>query len=252
MVRSEMWSSLPTLGPALPTAPVMPASSGMAATGGYSPLGQSVARDVQQFIAQGSVGSAAAYTPQSQWLALQAARQLQNQERPTVSSAAPVASGPARALRPEQQAFLKRIGPWAQAAAQKLGVSTRSVMAHAALESGWGQNPLRDEDGKDSQNLFGLKATGNWRGPQIDARTTEYVDGHAQAVQQPFRQYADLDATFADYVQLLGRSPRYRAALQTGEDVPAFAAALAQGGYATDPDYANKLLQVSRSIPVAP
>lgn len=251
MVRSEPWSGLGALAPAVPAAPVMPAMAGSTLGGSYSPLAQAVARDVQHFIANGTaISSSAAQTPQAQWLALQATRQMQVQEKKTAASS-PTGAAP-RPLRPEQQAFLSRIAPWAQAAAQKLGVSTRSVMAHAALESGWGQRPLRDAQGQDSQNLFGLKASAAWRGPQLQALTTEYVDGQAQTQPQPFRQYADLDATFADYVQLLGSSPRYQAALQTGDDVPAFAAALAQGGYATDPDYAHKLLQVSRSIPALP
>ena len=66
---------------------------------------------------------------------------------------------------------------------------------------------------------------------------------------QPFRQYADLDATFSDYVRLLAHSPRYEAALRSCDDVQAFAGALAQGGYATDPQYAQKLVRISRQIP---
>ena len=42
---------------------------------------------------------------------------------------------------------------------------------------------------------------------------------------------------------------RYEAALRSGDDVQAFAGALAQGGYATDPQYAQKLVRISRQIP---
>lgn len=128
------------------------------------------------------------------------------------------------------------------------GVSVRSVMAHAALESGWGQKPLRTQDGGNSWNLFGLKAGKSWQGARLSATTTEFEAGQATTKVESFRQYEDLNASFADYVRLLAHSPRYREALHTGDDVQAFADALAQGGYATDPDYASKLISVSRLI----
>ena len=236
--------------------PQLPATTTVAGeTAVYTPLGQDVAREVQQFISQGS-GSAALASPQARWLALQAARQAARSERGKeglsatggVRSAA-AAVGAAASLQPSQQAFLDRIAPWAQQAAQRLGVSLRAVMAHAALESGWGQRPVRDALGQDSLNLFGIKAQGGWTGASTPALTTEYEAGQAVRQTQSFRQYADLDATFGDYVRLLAHSPRYQAALRTGDDVQAFASGLAAGGYATDPDYAQKLVRISRQIP---
>lgn len=251
-------SGLPAM-PALPRAPAVASAMPMpgmgAASTGFTPLGQDVAREVQQFIAQGGGGAATLATPHASWLALQAARQAARKDKDGVERAGAVSdtTAPDAAvsvpLRAEQQAFLERIGPWARQAAQRLGVSPRTVMAHAALESGWGQRPVRDAQGQDSLNLFGIKAQGGWQGASVDAQTTEYEDGQAVRQSQPFRQYTGLDATFADYVRLLSQSPRYQGALRTGDDVQAFAGALAQGGYATDPDYAQKLVRVSRQIP---
>ena len=221
----------------------------------YTPLAREVARDVQQFIAQGgSANAAALQSPQAQWLAMQAIKQRESAEKRDQPEAvsgvtsAKDAATPATALPAPQQAFLSRIAPWAQQAAQRLGVSVRSVMAHAALESGWGQRPVRDAQGADSLNLFGIKANAAWDGARTTALTTEFEDGQRVQLNQDFRQYSGLDDTFADYVRLLQSSPRYRAALGTGDDVQAFAQALADGGYATDPQYAQKLLRVSRSI----
>jgi flagellar protein FlgJ len=56
-----------------------------------------------------------------------------------------------------------------------------------------------------------------------------------------FRAYGSVAENVADYVRVL-REPRYAAALDTGSDVRAFATALQRGGYATDPEYANKLV----------
>lgn len=222
----------------------------------YSPLGQEVARDVQQFIAQGGTSAAALSSPQAHWLAMQAVKQLDRAEKSKTAESigeAPVRTdGKGSALQPQQQAFLSRIAPWAQQAAQRLGVSVRSVMAHAALESGWGQRPVRSADGTDSLNLFGIKASGSWSGARTTAWTTEFEEGQPVQQSQDFRQYTGLDETFGDYVRLLEHSPRYRAALHTGDDVQAFAQALADGGYATDPLYAQKLLRVSQSIASAP
>lgn len=251
--------------PGLPALPAFPQSPAVAAAsmGGvagmpqapdaaaYTPLGQDVLREVQQFINQGGGAASALASPQASWLALQAARQAARKDGPERSSAVggtqDAHSGPP--LRADQLAFLERIGPWARQAAQRLGVSPRSVMAHAALESGWGQRPVRDAHGRDSLNLFGIKALSGWQGERVQAQTTEYENGQAVSQSQPFRQYADLDATFADYVRLLAHSPRYEAALRSGDDVQAFAGALAQGGYATDPQYAQKLVRISRQIP---
>lgn len=225
----------------------------------YTPLAHDVARDVQQFIAQGGGAPAASIqSVQAQWLAMQALKQRDAVEKKNGAKAASSVSATTGAqseaftLQPQQQAFLSRIAPWAQEAAQRLGVSVRSVMAHAALESGWGQRPVRSTDGADSLNLFGIKAHAGWEGARTAAWTTEFEDGQPVQQSQDFRRYTGLDETFADYVRLLERSPRYRAALHTGEDVQAFAQALADGGYATDPQYAQKLLRVSRSIASVP
>lgn len=161
--------------------------------------------------------------------------------------AAPLAAGqavPATA----QQDFLQAIGPWAREAGAALGVAPELVAAHAALESGWGRRPLRGADGGDSHNLFGIKASGGWRGASVQALTTEYAGGEAQKTTEAFRAYPDHASAFRDYAQLLQNSPRYQEALNTGSDAAAFAQGLARGGYATDPDYADKLARVARQV----
>lgn len=256
MVHGELlaFPSFQSFAAPLPSGAVAPGAWSQAGAA-YTPLGHEVTRDVQQFIAQGGSASAAALqSPQAQWLAMQAIKQRETADKNSEAKAesgvaeSGAVSGGTSALPAQQQAFLARIAPWAQQAARRLGVSVRSVMAHAALESGWGQRPVRDAEGADSLNLFGIKAHAGWSGPRTQALTTEFENGQPVQQSQDFRQYTGLDETFADYVRLLESSPRYRAALHTGNDVQAFAQALADGGYATDPQYAQKLLRVSRSI----
>lgn len=250
MLRADLLP-FPSFTAALPSANTVASAFPAAAGAAYSPLAHEVGQEVQQFIAQGG-GAMGAQSAHAQWLALQALKQTPKSEPATALDGTAEAVSSDGDLQPTQQAFLTRISPWAQQTAQRLGVSVRSVMAHAALESGWGQHALRGAQGEDANNLFGIKATGAWSGAATSALTTEFEAGEPVKKVQPFRQYAALDATFEDYAQLLQRNPRYRAALGTGENVAAFAQALADGGYATDPQYAQKLLRVSRLIPAQP
>ena len=154
----------------------------------------------------------------------------------------------ATAGTPQQQAFLDSIAPWARQAAHQLGVAPELVQAHAALESGWGQRPLRTEGGASSHNLFGIKAGAGWNGATGESTTTEYVNGAALKTRERFRAYPDAASAFQDYARVLTDNPRYRAALGTGNDAQAFAQGLARGGYATDPDYATKLARIAGSL----
>jgi len=140
--------------------------------------------------------------------------------------------------------FVAGIWPLAQQAARELGVDPRALAAQAALETGWGQRRIRREDGGDAHNLFGIKATG-WDGARTRAATHEYVDGVRRDEAADFRAYASPAESFADYVRLLKHSPRYRQALQAGQDVHGFARGLQQAGYATDPTYATKIAAIA-------
>jgi len=132
----------------------------------------------------------------------------------------------------------------AQAAEQATGVPAQFILGQAALESGWGKRDIKYADGSTSHNLFGIKATGNWKGATVDAVTTEYVGGVARKVTEKFRAYSSYAESFADYAKLLTTSPRYAKTLTAGTDAAKFANNLQQAGYATDPNYAKKLTSV--------
>jgi peptidoglycan hydrolase FlgJ len=147
-----------------------------------------------------------------------------------------------------QQAFLTRIAPWAQDASRALGVAPEVLLAQAALESGWGQRPVRGADGQDSHNLFGIKASRAWQGDTVQTMTTEFEGGQRVSRVDAFRAYAGEDESFRDLSTLLRSAPRYRAALNTGADARAYGEALMRGGYATDPAYADKLARIAARI----
>jgi peptidoglycan hydrolase FlgJ len=160
-------------------------------------------------------------------------------------------AAPAAAASSDRISFVKKMEPFAQQAAAQLGVSPDAVIAQAALETGWGQH-MPTAGGTSSFNLFGIKAaggtTGNWDGGSVKALTAEVSQGSTSVLPQAFRSYDSLQQGVSDYVALLQNNGRYRGALNTGSDVTAFANGLARGGYATDPDYVQKLQATAASV----
>jgi flagellar protein FlgJ len=148
----------------------------------------------------------------------------------------------------KKEAFISSMLPHAERAARALGVDPHALVAQAALETGWGKSMPRAADGSPSYNLFGIKATPMWNGASVAGQTLEFEAGVSVKRQERFRAYDNVAQSFADYAALLGRSSRYAAARNTGGDTHAFAKALQDGGYATDPDYARKLSALTAEV----
>jgi len=129
--------------------------------------------------------------------------------------------------------------------AQESGIPASFMLGQAGHETGWGRGEIKNADGSNSFNLFGIKATGSWKGRVAEVTTTEYINGEARKVTAKFRAYDSYEDSFRDYARLIGNSPRYQAAMQNLDSAKAFATQLQKAGYATDPQYANKL---SRAI----
>lgn len=137
--------------------------------------------------------------------------------------------------------FARKVWPYATRAAAELGTTPKAVLAQAALETGWGQHTPKHEDGRDSHNYFGIKAGSSWGGETVTRATLEFRDGVAVRENHKFRSYPSISAAFSDYSALLSGNDRYAAALNNKDDVGAFGRGLSEGGYATDPEYADKL-----------
>ncbi len=143
--------------------------------------------------------------------------------------------------------FVSKMARAANLASQQSGVPARLIMGQAALESGWGKREIKHDDGSTSYNLFGIKAGANWKGKVVNVLTTEYEDGVAKKVTQPFRAYASYEESFADYARLIGNSPRYESVAQARNEIEA-ARRIQDAGYATDPQYAQKLIGVMSQL----
>lgn len=143
-----------------------------------------------------------------------------------------------------QQGFVQRMLPHATIASRETGLPAHQMIGQAALESGWGRREILMADGSNSYNLFGIKAGANWKGKVAEVQTTEYHNGVASKPVEKFRAYDSYADSFRDYAKLLSDNPRYAKVLEQGESVQGFARALQNSGYATDPKYAEKLVQV--------
>lgn len=136
------------------------------------------------------------------------------------------------------QDFLNTLGPLALAISQQTGLDPRLVIAQSALETGWGKSAP-------GNNYFGIKSHGQEGGNNL--QTTEVVNGQPVQQNASFRAYADPAQSAADYANFLKSNPRYQPLLEAkGFDNQL--AALGKSGYATDPEYANKVGQIAKGI----
>lgn len=161
---------------------------------------------------------------------------------PSVSSA-----GNKTAVAETPVEFVAAMRPYAEKAAAELGVSSDALLAQAALETGWGKHVIHSRRNGNSFNLFNIKAHGNWSGEKVRVNTLEYSQGVAYQESAEFRRYNNYAESFADYVNFMQSNPRYQQALAVGRDPHAYADALQQAGYATDPAYAQKIKAIVAS-----
>ncbi len=140
--------------------------------------------------------------------------------------------------------FIKEMRPYAEDAASKLGVPANILLAQSALETGWGNKVIQHQDGQSSHNLFGIKANEQWNGQHASVSSLEYVNGNAKREVSNFRVYESYKQSFDDYVDFIKSNNRYHAALQKSNDGEGYIKALQDAGYATDPEYAEKVIDI--------
>ncbi|MES9959629.1 MAG: flagellar assembly peptidoglycan hydrolase FlgJ [Sedimenticola sp.] len=140
--------------------------------------------------------------------------------------------------------FVRELMPYASKAASMLGLQPQALLAQAALETGWGRHMMRFGNGAPANNLFGIKADQRWNGNRVAMNTLEYEGGAAVKKRAFFRAYDSLAESFMDYAAFVGSSPRYSKALEKRGDASGYFNELQRAGYATDPDYANKINKI--------
>jgi flagellar protein FlgJ len=140
--------------------------------------------------------------------------------------------------------FVQAMWPYAEKVGNSLNIAPEAVLAQSALESGWGNKVMMRPDGRSSFNLFGIEAGSGWQGDTVTVPTAEYVDGKRVNTMDTFRAYDSYADGFDDYMAFVSGNPRYQSALATGRDPAAFGHAMRQAGYATDPEYGNKISSI--------
>lgn len=135
-----------------------------------------------------------------------------------------------------QTDFIEKIADEAQQLQEQTNLFASITIAQAILESDWGNSELA----KDSNNLFGIKAQ------ETDESTTlptdEYEDGERVTIEADFKKYATVQESMVDHIVFL-EGASY-APVKTAENYREAAHALKAGGYATDPNYAEKLIEL--------
>ena len=164
-----------------------------------------------------------------------------------LGGSAPTAAVNAKSQWSNAKEFVRDVLPHAQRVAKRLNVTPVAILAQAALETGWGEHVPGLQNGDSSFNLFGIKAGSNWKGASVTKATLEVTDGVAHRAVADFRAYDGVGDSFDDYANLLTSNSRYAAAKNQGDDVEAFGRALQEGGYATDPAYAEKISRIANS-----
>ncbi|MGY2258371.1 flagellar assembly peptidoglycan hydrolase FlgJ [Pseudomonas sp. SDO55104_S430] len=144
--------------------------------------------------------------------------------------------------------FVNTMLPMAKEAADRIGVDPRYLVAQAALETGWGKSVMRAQDGSSSHNLFGIKAGNSWQGDSARAITSEFRNGQMVKETAEFRSYDSYKDSFHDLVTLLQTNNRYQDVVKSADNPEQFVRELQKAGYATDPQYANKISQIARQM----
>lgn len=136
-------------------------------------------------------------------------------------------------------AFSKLFGPVARESMKRTGVPASVTLAQAALETGWGGSSIGD-----AKNLFGIKGTGP--AGTIRVSTKEFRNGRMGTEQANFRKYHTWAQSIEDHGKLLQNS-RYSPAMKYKNNPDQFAREIHKAGYATDPNYASKLIGIMKA-----
>jgi flagellar protein FlgJ len=164
---------------------------------------------------------------------------------PSSFGANPSINKTSRSPTESQTQFVQQHSQVAAEVEKATGIPASFMLGQAGHETGWGKHEIKQKGGTPSNNLFGIKAGPGWTGKVAEVTTTEFIDGAPQKRVARFRAYDSYADSFKDYARMISESPRYAKAREQTGSAQAFASGLQKAGYATDPEYANKL---SRAI----
>lgn len=136
-----------------------------------------------------------------------------------------------------RQAYIEDTEKMAVRIARKNNILPSVMLAQSILESNWGRSELSRE----YNNYFGIKAVKKDQGVVFE--TEEYVDGESGRYMENFKKYSSKRESFEHYAKLLSTAKRYEK-VKTAKNYKEAAQYIKEGGYATDPSYADKIISV--------
>ncbi len=140
--------------------------------------------------------------------------------------------------------FVTSMWPYLKEASKSIGLDPKILLAQTALETGWGKFILKDAQGTSSYNVFNIKSTAGNSGQSVEVKTTEYIDNQPVKLTAAFKSYQSLGQSVQDYLSLIQSSTRYQSAVAHADSPQRYVEALQEAGYATDPNYAHKILSI--------
>lgn len=144
--------------------------------------------------------------------------------------------------------FVYKMWPIAETILETFGIHPLITITQAAHESAWGVSGLT----KEANNLFGYTGD-SWaaqRRPVVWKNTQEYVNGKWTVVRRPFRKYDSWLLSVQDWATNISQRPRYQLAYEQARkgDIIRFAKEVHAAGYATDPNYPFKLIDMHKVV----
>ncbi len=139
--------------------------------------------------------------------------------------------------RQTREEYVEKYKAIAIAHMERYGIPASITMAQGILESDSGNSRLSTS----SNNHFGIKCKKSWTGDRV------YHDDDAKG--ECFRAYPSVEASYQDHADFLDQSPRYDSLFAyPSDDYRSWARGLKAAGYATAPDYAERLVKIIESM----
>jgi len=139
--------------------------------------------------------------------------------------------------RQTREEYVEKYKAIAIAHMERYGIPATITMAQGILESDSGNSRLSTS----SNNHFGIKCKKHWTGDRV------YHDDDAKG--ECFRAYPSVEASYQDHADFLDQSPRYDSLFAyPADDYRSWARGLKAAGYATAPDYAERLVKIIESM----
>lgn len=142
-----------------------------------------------------------------------------------------------------QKSFVEALKPAVVSVSKKTGIVPSVILAQAILESAWGTSKLA----KEANNLFGIKVGQNWQGETFEVETREVRNGTSVTEKASFRSYKSVADSVTDYGNFFTSTPwrtKNYQEFRTATNYVDAANALQKSGYATDPQYGEKIKSV--------